>query len=84
VALARLLDGARHRHERREMEDGPRAEHGAGDRGRVAHVALDELGARRQVLRPAARQVVEDPHRMAAIEQRRDEVGADEPGPARD
>ncbi len=56
----------------------------------VAQVADDQLGGRAQVLGRLARgvgegvEVVEHPDLLAALEQRVDEVGADEPGPSRD
>ena len=54
----------------------------------VAHVALDEVGARVEVVGPLAvrgfEQQVEDPHVVAALEQRVDDVRADEAGAAGD
>ena len=65
---------------------------GAGDRprgrGGVADVALEPLGARVEVVRPLAvrgrQQAVEDAHLVPALEQRVDDVGADEAGAAGD
>jgi hypothetical protein len=52
----------------------------------VTDVGLDQLGAalerRRQVLPPAGRDVVHHGHLVAAVEQRVDEVRADEAGAA--
>ena len=55
----------------------------------VADVCLDELGAAAreravEVLAPAGREVVDDGHLVAALEQRVDEVRADEAGAACD
>ena len=59
-----------------------------GDDVRVAHVALDQLGARVEVVGPLAvrgrQQHVEHAHLVPALEQRVDDVGADEPGAAGD
>ena len=56
--------------------------------GRVADVGLVEAGAARQrgaeVLALAGGEVVDDGHLVAAIEERVDEVGADEAGSAGD
>ena len=54
----------------------------------VAHVALDELGARVEVVGPLAvrglEQQVEDPHVVTLLEQGVDDVRADEAGAAGD
>ena len=56
--------------------------------GRVAQVGLDQLGARVEVVRALAvrggQQRVDDPHLLAALEQRVDDVRADEAGAAGD
>ena len=60
----------------------------AGHGRAVAHVALDELGRRIEVVRAGGvgggMQPVEDPHVVAAREQRVDDVRADEAGAAGD
>ena len=60
---------------------------GLGD-GRVAQVGLEELGARVEVVRALAvrgrQQRVDDPDLLAALEQRVDDVRADEAGASRD
>ena len=59
-----------------------------GDRVGVAHVALDQLGARVEVVRPLAvggrQQRVEHAHLVPGVEQRVDDVRADEAGAAGD
>ena len=61
---------------------------GAGDGVRVAHVALDELGARVEVVGPLAvrglEQRVEHADLVALLQQRVDDVRADEAGAAGD
>ena len=73
-----------------EVEDrlGRDGDHELGERGAVAHVGALEPGARRErageVRLAAAGEVVDDRHRIAAREQRVDEMRADETGAAGD
>ena len=69
------------------MEDDVDAAHRRRDGIRVAHVAVHELDVVDHVVQvhgPAGGQIVERPDAVAAIPQRVDEVGADEPGSAGD
>ena len=69
------------------MEDDLDAAHGGVHALVRAEVALDDLdlaAERREVPAAARREVVEDADVVAALEERRDEVRADEPGAARD
>ena len=73
-----------------QVEDdlGRRAPDQVAHRLGVADVELDELGAGAdravEVLAPAGREVVENGHLVAPLEQGVDEVRADEAGAARD
>ena len=73
---------------RRLVADRGDAVDGAGDDVGVAHVALDELGARVEVVGPLAvrggQQQVEHADLVAALQQRVDDVRADEAGAAGD
>ena len=75
-------------HHRRLVADRGGAGDGPRGRGGIADVALDPLRARVEVVRPLAvrgrQQAVEDAHLVAALEQRVDDVGADEAGAAGD
>src|SRR5262249_33637069 len=82
VAAARVVDGTRHRAERRLVEDsgGPRQR--LLERGRVPQVAEHQLDGRdaRKVLPPSGGEVVEDADTITAADERVDEVRADEAG----
>ena len=73
---------------RRLVADRGHAVERAGERVGIAHVALDELGARVEVVGPLAvrgfEQQVEHPHLVALLEQGVDDVRADEAGAAGD
>ena len=69
---------------RRLMEHDLAARHRACHRGRVGHLALDEGGGRMKVRGEAGGKVVEDHHVVARLDQRVDEVRADEAGAAGD
>jgi hypothetical protein len=74
---------------RRQVEDAvrPRVLQDLPHSLRVAHVPLHEAGPGvqrvRQVLVPSGGEVVDHDHLVAALEQRVDQVRADEPGPTR-
>ena len=71
-----------------KIDLGLRSARQRGQRGAVADVELDQLGAGRQrpveVLAAAGREVVDDRHLVAAREQRVDQIRADEAGAAGD
>ena len=61
--------------------------HRLGHGRRVAHVALEQLDLAQdlgQVPDPSGGQVVQHPDGLAVLQQRPDQAGADEPGPAGD
>jgi hypothetical protein len=64
------------------METPVDAVEGASDGCRVGHVGPEEFDRVRQVVAAAARQVVENPDCVAAVEQGLDEMRADKPSAA--
>ena len=81
----RVLNRARYRAERAEVEDDLGAADGVVDPLVAAELALDDLDREPVEVRPrAGREVVEHPHLVAGGEQRPHEVRADEAGAAGD
>jgi hypothetical protein len=84
VGIEGLLDGPEHGSMGGEMEDDlaacDRTRHGR----RVGDLAFDQGGGGMEVLREAGGEVVEHHHVGARLDQRVDEVRADEPGAACD
>ena len=81
----RILHRARHRAERAEVVDGLRPAHGVVHTLVAAQLALDDLDVEAVEVRAVAGgEVVEHAHLVAALEQRADEVRADEAGAAGD
>ena len=80
VGADRIVDRARHRAQRRLVEDALDARDRAPHVVRVAQVALDQLEPVEagQVLAPAGGEVVEDAHAVAAAHERLGHVRPDE------
>ncbi len=77
----RIGDAARHRRQRRLMEHDFAAAHRLAHRFRVRYVAVDDLDPvayREQVRRVARAEVVQHAHGPAALQQRLNQMGADE------
>ena len=85
LEVERVLHRARHRAERAEVEDDLGAANGVVHALVAAQLALDDLDVEAGEVRAVAgREVVEHAHLVAALEQRPDEVRADEAGAAGD
>jgi hypothetical protein len=77
----RILDAARHRRQRTQMEDGLGAAHGLGHNGRFGNRAVDDLDARAMVFNVGAQaraEVIENAHRVAARDEPIHEMGTNE------